>query len=587
MRILKLLNKKYFSIIIILLLSSVNAIAEDQPIDIWNIDKKAIETASEAISSNQITGVTAESNIYNMQADKKKSSIKLDQELASKEIKIVGLYDPADYGLSMDMWSNSDGLILKELFKNIDNLDLSSDASEILNIALLTNTYYPNKSITEEEFLKFKSSWMIKESNLELIEQFLIKNQATNLHPELMKYVVDQYLSQSDIKKSCEIFSKIKEPLENEYLTKFNLYCLINYGKNEEAQLILDLQKELGFKDDYFENKINYLFGYVDEANKDISESSILDFHLAHRTNPEFEFEPKKETPKLIWKYLSASNLLFNIQDIEITDIDKISTIEKATHDKNYSEKELFEFYKKFQFTINQLLNAKQSYKSLASIEGKALIYQRVLLAEEPKLKIELIKILKDIFESEGIGNAFDVELKNFLKKIDIEDVPSNFTTFYNEHKNDKEIINKKIKYNNKILHQSKLVNYFNGDYSKSKIEEDLNKYLKKIKKNKKYFLSKKDIIFLEALKSDGIQIAKKYDELYKINQSEMPADIQAMIDNKEIGAALLRVIEVIGPERIEDIDEDTVYFIINTLNQLNVDSIRNKLLLKVLPLKV
>ena len=587
MRILKLLNKKYFSIIIIFLLSSVNVIAEDQPIDIWNIDKKAIETTSEAISSNEITGVTAESNIYNMQADKKKSSIKLDQELASKEIKIVGLYDPADYGLSMDMWSNSDGLILKKLFKNIDNFDLSSDASEILNIALLTNTYYPNKNITEEEFLKFKSSWMIKESNLELIEQFLIKNQATNLHPELMKYVVDQYLSQSDVKKSCEIFSKIKEPLENEYLTKFNLYCLINYGKNEEAQLILDLQKELGFKDDYFENKINYLFGYVDEANKDISESSILDFHLAHRTNPEFEFEPKKETPKLIWKYLSASNLLFNIQDIEITDIDKISTIEKATHDKNYNEKELFDFYKKFQFTINQLLNAKQSYKSLASIEGKALIYQRVLLAEEPKLKIELIKILKDIFESEGIGNAFDVELKNFLKQIDIEDVPSNFTTFYNEHKNDKEIINKKIKYNNKILHQSKLVNYFNGDYAKSKIEEDLNKYLKKIKKNKKYFLSKKDIIFLEALKSDGIQISKKYDDLYKVNQSEMPADIQAMIDNKEIGAALLRVIEVIGPERIEDIDEDTVYFIINTLNQLNVDSIRNKLLLKVLPLKV
>ena len=587
MRILKLLNKKYFSIIIIFLLSSLDVIAEDQPIDIWNIDKKAIETTSEAISSNEITGVTAESNIYNMQADKKKSSIKLDQELASKEIKIVGLYDPADYGLSMDMWSNSDGLILKKLFKNIDNFDLSSDASEILNIALLTNTYYPNKNITEEEFLKFKSSWMIKESNLELIEQFLIKNQATNLHPELMKYVVDQYLSQSDVKKSCEIFSKIKEPLENEYLTKFNLYCLINYGKNEEAQLILDLQKELGFKDDYFENKINYLFGYMDEANKDISENSILDFHLAHRTNPEFEFEPKKETPKLIWKYLSASNLLFNIQDIEITDIDKISTIEKATHDKNYSEKELFDFYKKFQFTINQLLNAKQSYKSLASIEGKALIYQRVLLAEEPKLKIELIKILKDIFESEGIGNAFDVELKNFLKQIDIEDVPSNFTTFYNEHKNDKEIINKKIKYNNKILHQSKLVNYFNGDYAKSKIEEDLNKYLKKIKKNKKYFLSKKDIIFLEALKSDGIQISKKYDDLYKVNQSEMPADIQAMIDNKEIGAALLRVIEVIGPERIEDIDEDTVYFIINTLNQLNVDSIRNKLLLKVLPLKV
>ena len=96
-----------------------------------------------------------------------------------------------------------------------------------------------------------------------------------------------------------------------------------------------------------------------------------------------------------------------------------------------------------------------------------------------------------------------------------------------------------------------------------------------------------RDIIFLEALKSDGIQISKKYDSLYEINQSEMPADIQFMIENNEIGTALLRVVEVIGPEKIENLDEDTVYFIINTLNQLNVDLIRNKLLLKVLPLKV
>ena len=165
--------------------------------------------------------------------------------------------------------------------------------------------------------------------------------------------------------------------------------------------------------------------------------------------------------------------------------------------------------------------------------------------------------------------------------------MPSNFTTFYKQNIKDDEIINKKIKYNNKILHQSKLVNYFNGDYAKSKIEEDLNKFLKKIKKDKKYFLSKKDIIFLEALKSDGIEIPKKYENLYEINKSEMPSDIQKMIDNKEIGAALLRIIEVIGPEKIEDIDDDTVYFIINTLNQLNTDLIRNKLLLKVLPLKV
>ena len=66
-----------------------------------------------------------------------------------------------------------------------------------------------------------------------------------------------------------------------------------------------------------------------------------------------------------------------------------------------------------------------------------------------------------------------------------------------------------------------------------------------------------------------------------------MPRDIQEMIDNEEIGAALLRIVEVIGPDKIEDIDDDTVYFIISTLNQLNAGLIRNRLLLKVLPLKV
>jgi hypothetical protein len=583
-----LLNKKNFSIIIFSLIASTISFAEDKPVDIWNIEKKEVETISEEnLSEENSNEEISENNVYRMQSDKKDDAIKLDADLTSKTIKIAGLYDPQDYGLSISMWSNSDGSTLKKLFEYIDKYDLSKDASEILNITLLTNAYYPDQNITDEEFIKFKTKWLIKNSDLELIEEYLVKNQNINQHPELMRYMVDKYLSKSDVKKSCEIFSKIKEPIVNEYLSKFNLYCLINYGKNEEAQLILDLKKELGFKDEYFENKVNYLFGYIDEANKEISANSVLDFHLAHRTNPEFKFEPNKDTPKLIWKYLSASNLLYKIQDIEITDIEKISTIEKATHDKNYSEDKLFEFYKRFQFNINQLLNTKDSYKTLSSIEGKALVYQRLLLTEDPKLKLELIKILKDIFQSEGIENAFDDELKKLLSQIEESEVPSNFTTFYNQYLKDDEIISKKIKYNNKILHQSKLVNYFNGDYAKSKIEEDLNKFLKKIKKDKKYFLSKKDVIFLEALKSDGIKISKKYQNLYKVNKSEMPSDIQRMIDNNEIGAALLRIIEVIGPEKIEDIDDDTVYFIINTLNQLNTDLIRNKLLLKVLPLKV
>ena len=196
--------------------------------------------------------------------------------------------------------------------------------------------------------------------------------------------------------------------------------------------------------------------------------------------------------------------------------------------------------------------------------------------------RLKHLKILKNLFKNDDINNAFDNELKKFLAEINPTDVPDNLTSFY--YTNIKINSNKvdKIKFNNDVLHQSKLINYFNGDFSK-----DINNFLKKIKKNKKYFFSKKDQIFLESLKADGIEISNKYDDLYEINNSEIPSDIQIMINNNEKGTAMLRIAEVIGQDRLERIDEDTIYFIIMTLNQLNIDLIRNKILLKVLPLKV
>ena len=587
MKISKSLNKSFFLAIVLFSFISSQVLAEEKPIDIWNLENEdSNEFVGENSDSDKIISLPESNSVYKLQESKTNESIKLDEELSSENIKIVGLYDPEDYGLSINMWSNSNGSHLKASFTNIGNFKLSKDASDIMQISLLTNAYYPDRNITEQEFISFKSEWLIKNTDLDLIEEYLIKNQIINEYPELTKHLVDSYLSESNIKKACEVFSRNTKVLQNDYLSKFNLYCLINYGKKEEAQLILDLKKELGFEDEYFENKINYLFGYIEDVDKDVSTNSILDFHLAHRTNPEFFFEPNNKTPKLIWKYLSESNLLYKIQDLETTDIDKILTIEKAVHDKIYLEKDLFDFYKKFQFDINQLLNAKEASKSLSSVEARALVYQRVLLTEEPKLKLEFLNILKDLFVNDNIENAFDLELSKFLKEIDLVEVPSNFTTFYNNYLND-EVDLGKIKYNSKILHQSKLINYFSGDYKRSKIEDDLKKFLVKIEADEKYFFSVKDIIFLEALKFDGVNIPNNYKDLFTNKQADIPKDIQKLVDNREIGAAILKVIEAIGSERIENIDEDKVYVIINILNKIGADQIRNKLLLKVLPLKI
>ena len=590
MKILKLLNSKYLSILLLIFLSTFNANAEDKPIDIWNIDENEIEESS--ISNNQNNLETnnteiSQPSIFDLQSEKEIETVQVSSDLNSQEIKIIGLYDPEDYNLQINMWSNSNGDQLKYLFTNINKMQLSKDASDLLNIVLLTNSYNPEINITNEEFLNIRSNWLIKNKDRELIEEYLVKNQILNLHPDLSRYLVDQYLSEANIEKACELFLKNSEVINDEYLSKFNLYCLINAGRSEEAQLILDLKKELGFKDEYFEKKLNYLFGYTQDPDPSISETSILDFHLAHRTNPDFVFEPKKNTDPQIWKYLSASNLLFDIEEVDIVEEEKISLIEKATHDKNYSEKDLFALYKRFQFNINQLLNASESYKSLSNIEARALIYQRSLIESDTEKKLEFLKLLKDLFIKDEYSNAFDIELKQTLETIEPDDVPSNYTTFYFDNIQEDSIELKDIKFNKDILHQSRLVNYFNGDFAKSKIEKDLDNFLKKIKKDKKYVLSKKDIMLIESIKSDGIEISKKYEDLYKINESEMPTDIQVMINNNEIGSTVLRIIEVIGQDNLTDLDEDTLYFIISALNQLDIDYIRNKILLKVLPLKV
>ena len=585
MKNLKLLNKKNLSIVLFYLFFGLAAQSQE-PVDIWSIEEKKSTTNIEVIDS--IEENATQNSIYKMQSQKNNEfNIEEDQTLTSNKIKIVGLYDPAENGLDINMWSKSNGDQIINIFKRINKMNLSKDASEILDILFLTNAHYPEINISKDQFLELKSNWLIKNSNLQLIENYIIKNQIINEHPKLTRLLVDDFLSKSEIKKACEIFSKNTHSIQDDYLSKFNIYCLINDDKKEEAQLLLDLKKELGFEEKFYEDKLNFLMGYTNKPDIEISENTILDFHLSHRTNPQFKFEPKKSTSKQIWKYLSASNLLDSINDIELTDIDKISSIEKATHEKHYAEKELFELYKRFQFNINQLLNIRESTKVLSAIESRALIYQGILITTEIENKLLLINALKNSFKNEGIENAFDVELRVFLRNIDKEEVPSNFTSFYNDYidKEKTELTN--IKINNKILHQSKLINYFKDEGSSKNITKDLNDLLKKVKRNKKYFFSKKDIILVETFKSDGIQVSEKFKDLYKIIDSEIPSDIQIFIDSGDIASAMLRIVEVIGQDEIKDIDEDTLYFIISTLNQLDVDPLRNKILLKVLPLKV
>ena len=73
-------------------------IAEEKPVDIWNIDKKETESISEENLSIEKNEKYLKVAFIKCNLDKNEDSIKLDQDLSSKTIKIAGLYDPQDYG---------------------------------------------------------------------------------------------------------------------------------------------------------------------------------------------------------------------------------------------------------------------------------------------------------------------------------------------------------------------------------------------------------------------------------------------------------------------------------------------------------
>ena len=589
MILLKLLSNKNFSILIIFfLIFFKNTLFANEPVDIWNIensDQKKTILQNNNVEENKENQIS----IYETNLEKKTSNvISEEKSFTDKETSIIGIYDPSENDLSINMWSYSDGQKITGLIKKINKVDLSKDANEILKILLLTNTHYPQKNITENEFLDLKSDWLIKNNDLDLIKNYLMINKNLKNKSDLLKFYVDEHLSRGDIEKSCEIFEYNEDNLKDNYLSKFKIYCLLNDKEYDKAQLLLDLIIEAGFKDEFFENKFYNLIGYEEKEENITSEDSLLNFHLSNLTSSNFEFSPKLTTSKLIWRYLSSFNLLASIESIDLEDEEKILTIEKATHDQNYEENDLFDLYRRFMFNINQLLTVEQSFKVLPNYKARALLYQGILLSKTSAEKINLIKILKDSFINDNISKAYDKELFNHLKSINKDEVGANYSSFYNFYSETDELKKNKIKFNNKILHQSKILNHFIDEKKSSiNIEKDLNIFLKKAKKNKKYFFSTKDIILIESLLSDGIEISKKYDELLELNQALVPKDIQFLINNNENGLVLLRLVEIIGQDMIAEMDVETLYFIVNILNQLNIDKLRNKILIKVLPLKV
>ena len=578
---LKSLNR-YISCLI-LFISFQTLYAEEQ-IDIWSQDKKEKikSTKPENKTFNNNTNTISKKAIDSL---KNNQIIKIENEILqnSQDIKIFGIYDPAENNFNLNMWSQTDAEKVRSSFSRINKIQLSNTASIIFEKTILSFAY-PPKGMEEKEFINLKIDWMIENKRVDLIEKFLNQNNSFPNKKKLIQYLVDNNIARANIKEGCEKVSFLDKDLKDSYLEKFKIYCLVFNNKKNEAQLQFDIFKEENKSDNFFNDKINFLLGITNKSSKKIRDDNLLNFYLSSVTIPNFQYEPTKSTKKVIWEYLNAANL---IQLEDANDKEKLRSLEVAAERDQFDKQKIFNIYTRVVFDLNSLIKAEDIYQTLDNIDARALIYQKFLLSDNEENKIKLLFLLKDLFQKDQLSNVFAKILSDNLQEIDLSNVSNSFQEIVQKNIiTDEEISLGKIKFDDKILHRSRILKYFKEEIDQKKAQKDFIKIYKKIKKNKKYFFSAKDLAMVESLVNDGFQIPKEFNYLDISKKYNIPINLLKLAKSNESAFLTLKLVEIIGEDEAYTLDPETIYFIIHLLNQNNLKKIRNEILISALPLR-
>ena len=185
--------------------------------------------------------------------------------------------------------------------------------------------------------------------------------------------------------------------------------------------------------------------------------------------------------------------------------------------------------------------------------------------------------------QTDALTEAYKVI--NTAKKMNKEEIPPKFSSFYLNNLVTDANKKNKIKFNDEVFHQSKVLNYFLNKNSLTKTQKLTDNLLSKMKNDKDYSFDFKDIVLLQSLRSDGIEIGE-IDELSQY-KPDLDPELDKMIDNNESGMILLKLVEIIGEKELDELNSRSLNFVIEIMNRTKLISLRNELLLEILPLKV
>ena len=580
---MKLKSFDLYCLLIIFLFSST--LKSEEEIDIWkkgNIDEKQSIEINKKVNKQENQKLNSDS-IKTIELNQKIEITDGSLKKNLQEVKVFGIYDPAENDLDLNMWSSTKAEDIKSSLKRLEKIKLSKTANEILERILLSFSYTP-EGMEDEEFVDLKVNWLIRNQRTDLIENFLKQNKEFKNKSKAVQYLVDNNIAQADIKEGCKKIKFIDKKIKDAYLEKFKIYCLVFNDKKLEAQLLLDLLREQNQSDKFYDDKINFLLGVSNKTSKKINENNLLNFYLSSITSKDFNFKPNKNTKKEIWQYLNSSNLI-KLEDT--SDKERLNELELAANQGQINKDIIFQIYQQIPYNLSELINAKNKYQNLQGIDARSLIYQKYLLSEDNESKMEYLFLLEELFKKENLQNIYSKFFSDKIQDIGIENISERYQEIAKSRIiREDEFVLGKIRYNDKILHQSKILKYYFENENEKKVQKDINKIFKKISKNRKYFYSAKDLALVDALINDGFSLPSNFDYKSLSKKFDIPKNLLELIENNQNAFLALKIVEIIGEDEPNELDPETIYFITNLLNKMNLKQIRNLVFNSALPLR-
>ena len=576
----KLLNR--LVLLVLIFFVSISHYANAETKDIWQ-QSKEIKTS---VIKEETKPEPLPSTIFNVE---KKDSVNLsitnitetNIEEKNREI-IFGIYDPEATGIPIDFWKNIDPIIFKDfekaMLENQDNKAFQILIKKIFFSKINLNSFQDNG----KAYLNFISSLLAENKNIELIDEVIDQNSLLLNNQKLLRFLIDHHFSLYQISKACGYAEQMGPDIQDNELQKFKVYCLVKSKQNKKASANLELMKEVGFQDEFFIKKINYLMGNFLARSGEANTDSLLNIHLSHEADKEFKPSYAVFQKDIIRKKYFFKSPLFKTMNIDFTkeyqtdeDLALINFLEDAANLNLYDYNLIFRLYKKIIFGIDDLLNPIENYAKYNPTKGKALLYQSILLSQDNEKKLIFIRELNRLYQKDNmsaLGSKMFFQLTNKMsKKLITKEVLSEV-----EIKNAGKLSAMNTgTINNKILHQSDLINLVAASSKQNKkLSNILNDFDKQIKKNN-YTVSEKDVAFINLLENNKVSIPDTLKKHVVKEEIYIPNKIYNLLEKKENAQAILENLSLVKNLNINQDYNRNFHIIVKIFDRLGLENIK------------